>query len=143
MRHLVSYKPASLRMFNDFDKVFDSFFSTNPFGRSANPSVDIREEENRYVLEAELPGFTEKDIDVKVEDMLLTISSKQEKESEESQEGYVLKERKLRSFTRSFVLPKEVDREKIEANVKNGLLTLELQKAPESKPKAIEVKVAK
>ena len=143
MRNLVKYNPSSLDIFRDFDRVFDSFFNDSAFTPRSTPRVDIREDEDGYVLEAELPGLTEKDIEVKVDDNLLTISSKKEDEKEEGRDGYLLKERRRASFARSFVLPKDVDKSSIEAKFANGLLRLNLGKAPETKPKTIEVKSAK
>ena len=140
MKNLITYEPSYLNVFDNFDRTFDSLFNTSPFGRARVPAVDIREEEDRYVLEAELTGLTEKDIDVKLDDNLLVISSKNEEEKESKKSGYILKERRSSAFSRSFVVPKDVDREKIEAKFKNGLLTLTLHKAPETKPKSIEVK---
>lgn len=125
----------------DFDRMLDSFFSDTPFWNTNAPSVDITEEDDAYVLEADLPGMNDKDIDVKVENDLLTISSNKEEKKEESRKGYLLKERRSSSFSRSFVLPKDVDRSNIEANFKNGVLTLNLPKSPEAKPRNIDIKV--
>lgn len=141
MKSLITYEPGYRNLFDGFDRTFDSLFNTSLFGRARVPAVDIREEEDRYVLEAELTGLSEKDIDVKLDDNLLVISSKNEEDTESKQSGYILKERRSTTFSRSFVVPKDVDRKKIEARFKNGLLTLTLRKAPETKPKSIEVKV--
>lgn len=141
MKSLIKYQPSYLDMFDDIDRVFDSFLDGSIFGRARVPAVDVREENDSYVLEAELTGLSEKDIDVKVQDNLLQISSKKEANKETKESGYILKERRSSSFSRSFVIPKDVDREKIDASFKNGLLTLTLHKVPESKPRAIEVKV--
>ena len=140
MNYLTTYRPRSL-MLNDFDTMLDSFFDDAPFWKSGNPSVDIREEDNTYVLEAEIPGISEKDLDIKVKDNLLTLASKKEDKKEEKKKGYLLQERRQASFSRSFVLPKNVDREKIEAHYKNGILSLVIPKSPEAKPKVIDVKV--
>ena len=142
MKTLVRYDPRTSNVFDNFDRMFDSLFSPSATG-AANPAVDIREDEGRYVLEAELPGHTEENVDVKLDDNLLTISTKEEKNNEENKDGYVLRERRYTAFTRSFVLPKDVDRDGIDASFSNGLLTLELKKTPESKPKQIEVKKSK
>ena len=133
MNTLVRYNPRSLDLFGNFDRLFD-------FGRTSSPRVDIREDDDKYLLEAELPGVTEKDIEVKVEDNLLTISSKYDESDKEEKNGYLVRERRFQSFSRCFVLPKDVDREKIDAQFKNGLLSLTLSKAPEAKPKKIEIK---
>jgi HSP20 family protein len=142
MRNLVRYRPHRLSLFDDMDSLFRTFFDEAPSVRSGVPSVDVREEEGGFVLEAELPGLSEKDIDVKVENRLLTISSKKEDEKEEKRDGYLMKERRSSSFSRSFVLPDHVDSEKIEANFKDGLLTLDIPKAEKAKPKTIDVKKA-
>ena len=141
MNNLIKYEPSYLDMFDDLDRVFDSLIGGSAFGRAKVPAVDIREEADRYVLEAELTGLTEKDVDVKVQDNLLLLSSKKEENKETKKSDYILKERRSSSFSRSFVIPKDVDRDKIDATFKNGLLTLTLHKVPESKPRAIEVKV--
>ena len=140
MRNLVRYNPSSMRVYGDFDRLVDAFFHETPFGKKVYPRVDVKEDEERYTLEAELPGLTEKDIEVTVENNLLTISSVSEKDAEEGDNGYVLHERRHQSFSRSFVLPKDVDPEKTEAGFSNGLLTLSIDKTPEMKPKTIEIK---
>lgn len=143
MRSMIKYEPGYLNLFDDLDLTFDALFNTNPFGRTRVPAVDVREEEDRYVLEAELTGLTEKDIDVKLDDNLLVISSKKEEDKESKKSGYILQERRRTAFSRSFVVPKDVDRESIEAKFTNGLLTLTLHKSPETKPRDIEVKAGK
>lgn len=143
MKTLVRYNPKSLDVFENFDRMFNSLTGSTGVRNTARPAVDIREDENSYVLEAELPGHTEDSVEVKLDDNLLTISTKDEESDENKQNGYVLRERRYASFTRSFVLPKDVNREDIQASFSNGLLTLELRKSPESKPRQIEVKKAK
>ena len=143
MRSLVKYSPVSLDVFGNFDRIFDSFFNDSTARRGSQPRVDIQEKEDAYLLEAELPGLSDKDVDVKVDDNLLTISSKSESENSEEKSGYILRERRHRSFARSFVLPKDVDRDSIEAHFNDGLLSLTLNKTPETKPRTIEVKSKK
>ena len=140
MRNLVTYTPHRLSLFDDMDRLFHNFFDDAPLSRI--PTVDVREEEGRYLLEAELPGLTEKDIEVKVEENLLTISSVKEEKKEEKKDGYLMKERRSSSFCRSFVLPRDAEKEKIEANFKNGLLTLEIPKTEKAKPRSIDIKMA-
>jgi HSP20 family protein len=93
-------------------------------------------------MEVELPGLTEKDVEVKLENTLLTISSNRDEKKEEKKNGYVLRERTSTHFSRSFVLPEGVDREKIAAEFKNGVLQLFFPKVPAAKPKTIEVKAS-
>ena len=91
-------------------------------------------------MEVDLPGMTEKDIEVKLDGNLLTISSKKEEKNEQKKNGYLLQERRSSTFCRSFVLPEEVDREKIDAEFKNGVLKIAFEKIPAAQPKQIEVK---
>ena len=88
-------------------------------------------------VEADLPGLTDKDVDVKVDGDLLTISSIKK---EEKEKGYIIRERHDAGFSRSFTIPKDIDKDKIKAHFKNGVLSLELPKTPEAKPRSIEVK---
>ncbi len=146
MNSLMTYDPTRglLRSFDSlFDGALDGFFD-DAFvrGPRRHHSVDIREDEAAYVVEAELPGLTEKDIEVKVENDMLTIASRKEASREEKKGGYLLRERRSESFRRSFVLPADVDRQKIEARFENGLLVLSLPKSEAAKPKQIEVKKA-
>jgi len=141
--NLVKYRPEKLMSLfdRDLDRMFDSFFSDVPRTFSVNPAVDIRENEEGYSMEVELPGMTDKDVEVKVEGNLLTISSKKKEEKEEKKKDYVMRERKSYSFSRSFVLPENTDSEKISAEFKNGLLTLSVPKSEAAKPKLLEIKV--
>ena len=143
MRTVVKYRPYGLSLFDDMDRVFRGIFDNDIRLNDSNLRTDIREEEDAYVLEAELPGLTEKDIEVKVENDLLQISSRKEEKKEEQGTGYLVRERRSSSYHRSFVLPKDADREKIEAGFNNGLLTLSIPKTAASKARQIEVKNAK
>jgi len=144
MRYLVTTKPAAYRpaaMLNDFDRVLNSWFSDAPFWDSRNPQVDIYREEGQYVLTAELPGLSEEDLDIRVEGNLLTLEAKNQKEAEREGVKYLLKERNSSVYKRSFVLPKDVDSEKISAALKNGILVLNLPIAEKAKPRSISINV--
>jgi len=131
MRGLIQYtRPNDL---------FDLFTDT-PVWNARTPAVDVREQENEYLMEAELPGLAEKDIELNVEDNILTLSSKKEESKEEKKNGYLIRERCNYEFARTFVLPKDVDHEKIKAEFKNGLLVVNIPKKPETKPQKIDVK---
>ena len=141
--NLTKYRPN--RMLNVFDdswnRFFEPFFDYVPSVNRTCPSIDINESEGNYSLEVELPGLTEKDVEVKVEGNLLTLSSKKSDEKEEKKKDYVLKERRSYNFSRSFVLPENVETEKISAEFKNGLLLIDVPKAEKAKPKLLEIKV--
>ena len=142
--NLIRYQPAALDLMDNVSRWFDDMFVDFPTGRSSLPAVDVRETEAQYLMEVDLPGLSEKDIEVKLDNSLLTISSKKAEKMEENKEekknGYLMRERRATSFCRSFVLPEEVDREKIGAEFKNGVLQLSFPKVPAAKPKTIEVK---
>ena len=138
--NLVRYNPNPLSLLDNFTSWFDDFFPAPTFGGSSIPAVDVRENDAEYLMEVELPGLTEKDVEVKLENTLLTISSAKDEKKEEKKNGYVLRERRSARFSRSFVLPEGVDREKIAAEFKNGILKLSFPKVPAAKPKTIEVK---
>lgn len=145
MKYLVTRKPASsLSLLNDFDRIFNDFWTDFPTASTANmPRVDIRDNgEGKYILEAELPGLTEKDVKVSIEKHILTISSVKEEDKNEKLDGYVIRERRHTSFQRSFVLPEGVDETAVQAEFKHGVLTLEIPRLPEAQPKKIEVKIA-
>jgi HSP20 family protein len=138
MRGLIRYtRPNNLF---DWDGVLDNFFSDTPVWNARTPAVDVRESEDEYLMEAELPGLTEKDIELNVEDNILTLSSKKEESKEEEKNGYLIRERCNSEFARTFVLPKDVDRDKIKAEFKNGLLVVRIPKKPEAKPRRIDLK---
>ena len=142
------------RLFHDFNGGFwrpspRSFFDVAPLGRTEQtwptiPAVDVGETDRGYEIKAELPGMDEKNIEVKLADGVLTIKGEKQEEKEEKQKDYYLQERSFGSFQRSFEVPDNVDTNKIEANFKNGVLTLNLPKTAEAqKPaKTIEVKAA-
>lgn len=135
--NLVRYEPTTLSLLNSFDRLFDGMFDDRAV---SVPAVDVRETDNGWSMEVDLPGLTEKDVEVKLDNNLLTISSRKEEKKEEKKNGYLLRERRSSSFCRSFVLPEDVDREKIEASFANGVLSLSFPKVPAAQPKKIEVK---
>ncbi len=136
--NLIRYNPTAL--LDNVSSWFDDFMTEPVFGGSILPAVDVRETDSEYLMEVELPGLTEKDVEVKLEKSLLTISSSKEQSKEEKKNGYVMRERRQSRFSRSFVLPEGIDSEKIAAEFKNGVLNLTFPKAPAAKPKTIEVR---
>jgi HSP20 family protein len=105
------------------------------------PAVDIYETPNELVVKADLPDVNEKDIDVRVENNLLTIRGERKFEKSVSEENFLRVERTYGSFSRSFSLPNTVNAEKIGAEYKNGVLTVTLPKREESKPRQVKVTV--
>ncbi len=111
------------------------------FSEAWVPAVDIFENKNELVLKADLPEIEGKDVTIKVEDNVLTLSGERKMSSEVKQENYHRVERAYGSFARSFTLPHTVDREKIKAGFKDGVLTVILPKREENKPKEIKIEV--
>jgi HSP20 family protein len=112
--------------------------------RGLVPAVDVADEETAYRVTAELPGMSEKDIEVTKDGDLLTIKGEKKEEREEKEKGYFLSERHFGAVERSLRLPDGIDEAKIEAKFENGVLTVILPKKPEavSKPKKIAIKAA-
>ena len=125
----------------NFGRELDELFRLRPTGRASrfSPAVDIQETEEGFVLKADLPGLDKDDIEVKIENDVLTLSGKRGGSSEEKSNGYVSRERYAGSFTRTFKLGPKVARGDIEASYKDGVLTLVLPKAEEAKPLQITV----
>jgi HSP20 family protein len=109
---------------------------------SWSPAVDIFDKGNEVVINAELPGINKEDIDVRVENNILTIRGKKEQKEEVKEEGYFRSERLYGSFSRSFSLPSTVEASRIAAQYRDGVLTLSIPKAEEAKPRQIEVKIS-
>jgi HSP20 family protein len=105
------------------------------------PAVDVSETESEYVIKAELPGIKKQDTKVFVSDGRLTIRGERRHEKEEKTEKVHRVERAYGHFTRSFVLPDDVEEEKLEADYVDGVLRVHLPKSPTAKPKATEIKI--
>lgn len=146
------------RLFDEFDGGFKmlpfrrSAFDIEPFWRreraltsmTTMPAVDVAETDKAYEITAELPGLEEKDIEVKLANGGLTIKGAKNEEKEEKKKDYYLHERRYGSFERYFDMPQGVDKDKIEATFKKGVLTVTLPKTPEAQQavKKIPVKGA-
>ena len=111
------------------------------FDRGWAPAVDVKENEQEYSLEADLPGMKKEEIDVSVVDNVVTLKGERKHESETKEKDYQRVERRYGSFERSFEIPSGFDAGKITAQFDNGVLRVTLPKREESKPKQIEVKV--
>src|SRR5437868_14916173 len=105
------------------------------------PPVDVYEDEHNVTLKIEVPGIDEKDIDVQIENNLLTVHGERKFEKEEKEENFRRVERQYGSFTRSFTLPSTVNPEQVQAHYDKGVLKIKLAKKAEAKPKQIKVNV--
>lgn len=107
------------------------------------PAIDVYETDTDFVLKAELPEVEEKDVHVSMEGNILTIRGERRREEEVKEENYHRTERFYGSFCRSFALPDTVDRDKIKATFKGGVMKLSLPKKEAVKPKEIKIEVEK
>lgn len=135
--------------FGDFDNLFEGFFSPRRMldversGAGALvPAIDVSENDNEYKIRAEIPGVKKEDLNVSVQDGVLTINAESRYEDEEKKEGRVIRqERRYGKFVRSIRLGNDVDTSKVKAEYKDGILELVLPKLDEVKPKAISVDI--
>jgi HSP20 family protein len=141
-----------LKELEDLQNRLSSAFGRAPIRRGGDreeitladwsPLADITEDDHEYVIKAELPDLKKEDVKVTVENGVLTISGERKLEKEEKGKKYHRVERAYGSFVRSFTLPDDADAEKVQAEFKDGILTVHLPKNEKAKPKQIEVKVA-
>jgi HSP20 family protein len=132
------YGQSPFDLMRDFDRMLGWPGETAELERTAAYPCDIRETSENLVVEAELPGFKKDDIDVSVEQGVLTISAHREEEKQEGEQH--LHERSYHRVQRRFTLPTTVDAEKVDAHLDNGVLTLTMPKKEEVRPRKIEVK---
>jgi HSP20 family protein len=132
---------------------FDQFFGQEPLNPTTLlarwnesldqdswiPAVDVRETDEEFVFTADLPGLAKDDVQITLEDKVLTISGERKFEGKEENQNYHRIERSYGTFSRSFTLPHEVNQDKVKANFDNGLLTVSVAKAEEIKPRKIEI----
>lgn len=139
---LTLYRPFSSLLRDDFfaDRFIDRdapWANALRSAQSFSPAVDVVDNENAYLLKAEVPGLAPENIDVQVENDVLTVRGERKYEKEEDRGGY---RRVERSFARSFVLPKGTPVDAIDAQVEHGLLTITIPKAPAATARKVEVK---
>jgi HSP20 family protein len=124
-----------------FDEPFEFRFPEPWRLDQFEPTVDMAEDENVYIIKASMPGVKPEEVEVTLQNNILTIKGEAKKEMEIKEENYHMRERRYGSFMRSLTLPTEVKAEAIEAKHEDGVLTVRLPKSEMSKPKKIAVKV--
>jgi HSP20 family protein len=138
--------------FQEFENLLDRYSKSGGLSKRLDtemsfadwsPSVDIEEEDDKYVIKADLPGVDKKDIEVKFEGGVLSIRGEKQTESETGKGTKRHRtERFHGTFARSFTLPDAVKADKVDASYKDGVLALTIPKSEESKPKSIDIKVS-
>lgn len=109
----------------------------------AMPAVDVTESNGSYKIAAELPGMTEKDVEVAVSGDMLTLKGEKRAEKKAEEKNYYLSERSYGAFQRSFYLPEGIARDKIAADFSNGVLTVTLPKTPEAQKQSRKIEIGK
>jgi HSP20 family protein len=130
----------------EINRLFNSFFDApigggEGVGRRWLPAMDLVEADDHYVLRADLPGLAEDDVQIEVEDNVLTVSGERKAEHEERGEGYHRLERAYGSFSRSLTLPEGVDAEAVHASFERGVLEVRIPKPEERKPRRVSINV--
>ncbi len=134
------------RMERQMGDVFGRFFQDWPWaglterGRAWVPAVDMIDRPDEVIVRADLPGLEQKDVNVTIQEGVLTVRGERKAEPEEKEEDYYCCERTFGAFARSLSLPPGVDAEKVKATFKNGILEIHLQKSKEAKGKKVEIK---
>ena len=151
MNHLIrtprSANPIARRWNDDFENLFENFlqplrWTQEEASQGIAPRLDVVERDNEFVVKAEMPGMKKDDIEVSLENGVLTITAETKSETEEKEGDRVIRqERRYGQYLRSLRLGKEIDEKKVKASYKDGILELVLPKAEEVKPKKIAVNV--
>lgn len=118
---------------------WDPFYTGRPATAFA-PAFEVKETNDAFIVKADVPGVAESDIDIAVHNNVLTVSGSRQAEERKEGDSYALYERQYGSFSRSFSLPDMADGERIDASLKDGVLTLTIAKKAEAKPRKIALK---
>jgi HSP20 family protein len=146
MNSIIRWDPIRFSTLQDqVNRLFETSFKSHGDHSALTtwaPAVDIYETENELVIKADLPDVVEKDIDVRVENNMLTLRGERKLEESVKEDNYLRVERSYGSFSRSFSLPNTVTTEAIQATYKDGVLKVVLPKRAESKPKQVKINVS-
>jgi HSP20 family protein len=132
---------------NEMNRLFNTFFDAPTGGNGGSavrrwiPPMDLVETDDHFILKADLPGLTEEDVSLEVEDNVLTLSGERRAEHEDRKEGYVRVERAFGAFRRSLTLPEGVDPEGVQASFDKGVLEVRIPKPEERKPRRVAIQV--
>jgi len=126
---------------NEFDRLWEDFLPAQNVTRDKmwNPRVDMKDKKDEFIITAEVPGMTENDIKITIKENQLVISGEKKVEEDHDEESYHCCERTYGKFERVLLLPTEINTEKAEAKVKDGILAIKLPKAEKVKPKEITI----
>jgi HSP20 family protein len=129
----------------EMNRLFNTFVDTPAAGDSRTrrwiPAMDLVERDDHFVLRVDLPGLSESDVNVELQDNVLTISGERKQEHERKADGYYRLERAFGSFSRSLTLPEGVDPDSVTAKFENGVLEVSVPKPEERKPRRVAISV--
>jgi HSP20 family protein len=125
----------------EIDRLFDDIYGGNASRSSWVPTANVREAKDAVLLEMELPGITPEQVDISIDNDMLTVSGEKREERREGEEEgrYYLVERNYGSFSRSFSLPQGIDAEQVDASFDNGLLTIRIPRAALPQPRRVQI----
>ena len=128
---------------SEMNRLFNTVFDTPNAGATRRwvPAMDLVETDDAFVLRADLPGMTQDDVKLEVEDSVLTVSGERKAEHEAQQEGFYRLERAFGAFSRTLTLPKGVQADAVTASFANGVLEVRIPKPEQTKPRRIEIAV--
>lgn len=133
---------------SEMNRLFNTLFDTPPADggtvgtlRRWIPAMDLVETDDEFVLRADLPGLSEQDVNIELEDNVLTISGERKSEHEQRREGYYRVERASGAFSRSLTLPEGIDADSIKASFDKGVLEVRIPKPEERKPRKVAISV--
>ena len=143
MNSLAFFNPRfTSDLFDVIDRNLADLVPAQAAPQVVSPKVDVRETPDAYILDMDLPGLTEKDVEINLKDRVLSISSKMEEKKEEKKDGeWLIKERRSSCFSRRFTLPQDIDAEKVTAEFKHGVLSVDIPRKPEPQAKQIAITV--
>ena len=138
MTTMIRWEPA-----REMNRLLSSFFepTSGPVMRRWSPAMDVVETDDHYVLRADLPGVSEGDVKIELDENVLTISGERKSAHKETKEGYYRVERAYGSFSRMLTLPEGVDADGISANFDRGVLEVKIPKPEPRKPRKVEISV--
>jgi HSP20 family protein len=148
---LIRWEPVSElnTIQNEMNRLFNNFFDQpaqsgrgNGTARRWLPAMDLVETGERYLLRADLPGLSDGDVNIQLEDNVLTVSGERKAERQEQQEGYYRLERAFGSFSRSLTLPDGVNADAIEAHFDRGVLEISIPKPEQKKPRTVQINLS-
>ncbi|MCL2705041.1 MAG: Hsp20/alpha crystallin family protein [Spirochaetaceae bacterium] len=140
MNKIVTYKPFGTIHSPVWNNFLEDFFDISLSDNFKKPIADIIEKDKSYGFEIELPGFTEDEIDVRIEKNVLTVKAEKEtKEEDKGKDRHLISER-VEKYYRSFALPENANEEKVEAKFTNGILALDILKKEKRESKKIEIR---